>query len=532
MSRYCTRCGAQLDENMRFCTNCGQAVAVIAPTVQPNTPAEAPTGDPNWNPDQPAYIPPMPPQPKKSKKGLVIGLICGLAALIAAIVGAIVIINNGKQIKLDEYLVVEYSGYNGYGTARVSYDQERFLKDNMKKFKKSQLMSQESAALVFAESTWTMGSLDKYNDLSNGDELHFTWSISPEEQKLMEQMYGVRMKFNGKDFSVEGLTEVGSFDPFEYLDLSFEGNNGHGWAILDTKNNPYDYSFYYNADPIQDLTNGDTITVTCVLSGDESGFVREYGVRPTSLSKTFQVEGLGEIQEFDPFDYVVISYEGISPLVSASASFAEDAPDYVYAYWFEESYFSNLADGQEFEVKLSTGYSQEDLEITYGVRAKDPDNLTKTYTVSGVEAYVSGIKQVSDEALKAMRDAAKVVLEEQLSSLPDGMELSKSKYQGMYMLLPKNKDQIYNQYNYIYMVYKNTIKNGSDKAEYYTYVAFDNMTIDGDGKCTIDTSRYYTSNSTVSFSGTTLYGYDSLESFKTNCVDYNEEYYVYETDME
>ena len=60
MARYCTNCGAALDDTARFCTNCG---ATIAPP-QPPQAAPPPPPPPQYQPPPPQYQAPPPQYPQ------------------------------------------------------------------------------------------------------------------------------------------------------------------------------------------------------------------------------------------------------------------------------------------------------------------------------------------------------------------------------------------------------------------------------------------------------------------------------------
>ncbi len=80
---FCNKCGAQLEDDARFCPNCGAEAAATgeAVTPQPSTQDEA-------QPQLPVETPP--PAKKKKKKGLKIVLACvGVLALIAAILAVV-----------------------------------------------------------------------------------------------------------------------------------------------------------------------------------------------------------------------------------------------------------------------------------------------------------------------------------------------------------------------------------------------------------------------------------------------------------
>ncbi len=90
---FCSNCGKQVNDNQKFCTECG--APLTAPQrreyvpEQPAEPVEKP--EPAYVPPvQPTYIPSAEPEPeKKSKKGLVIGLVVG--ALVLLIAAALVV---------------------------------------------------------------------------------------------------------------------------------------------------------------------------------------------------------------------------------------------------------------------------------------------------------------------------------------------------------------------------------------------------------------------------------------------------------
>lgn len=66
MTKFCTQCGAPVNEAARFCNKCGAPLAVTQPTPPAATPGTAPTlkyGAPNYDP---ARHPPPPGQPPPS----------------------------------------------------------------------------------------------------------------------------------------------------------------------------------------------------------------------------------------------------------------------------------------------------------------------------------------------------------------------------------------------------------------------------------------------------------------------------------
>ncbi len=105
MSKFCTNCGNQLDDEAVFCDNCGKRIVSqtnsqpMQTPLQPNAQTEQQYAQPaqQYAPDQQYYQPNQPmlqnnPQPPKKKAGLIIGLICGGVAVLAAAVLVVIFV--------------------------------------------------------------------------------------------------------------------------------------------------------------------------------------------------------------------------------------------------------------------------------------------------------------------------------------------------------------------------------------------------------------------------------------------------------
>ena len=80
--RTCTKCGAPLDDGVRFCTNCGARFCTVCGMPAP----EAPRGQGDWYAPAPGGTVSSPEiGPKHKPKKLLIGLLCGFAALVVIV---------------------------------------------------------------------------------------------------------------------------------------------------------------------------------------------------------------------------------------------------------------------------------------------------------------------------------------------------------------------------------------------------------------------------------------------------------------
>lgn len=225
---FCPNCGTKIMEGV-FCPSCGTRVenegvnvnVTSAETAAPETTAFTSMSVPNADT---AYG-------KKLSTRMIVRIVALAVVLIA---GILVVKGHKTTVKLDKYISVEYDGYNGYGTARTIFDKERFEKDYDGKIKLNKralkqatkkgdyldFWSGDSSSLAKLTDEYAMdifesavrGSLDKTNELSNGDELVYRWKCEDEE---IEKFFKCKVKYKDIKFKVKGLKAVGTFNPFD-----------------------------------------------------------------------------------------------------------------------------------------------------------------------------------------------------------------------------------------------------------------------------------------------------------------------------
>lgn len=177
-----------------------------------------------------------------------------------------------------EGIVVEFDGYSGYGSAHIA--------------------NNPSNGLNYY--------LDSAEGLKNGDSVKVAASI-PGYMTLDEyaEKYGAIPESYGKDFPVEGLAEVEEFDAFEGLEINYEGYAPRAKAKLSS---PSHRDLRFNAEPAENLKNGDKITVTISgyntgwlsTSSDFSAYAKSNGKIPAEFTKEFVVSDLPEyVTSFD-----------------------------------------------------------------------------------------------------------------------------------------------------------------------------------------------------------------------------------------
>ena len=196
-----------------------------------------------------------------------------------------------KEINLNDYLDVSYSGYDSAGVATSEFDIDKMIKDNSEAFGiKGDVTDSELLKIEADLDDVIDGSLDKTTDLSNGDSVSYKWNVSMTDP--LKEKYKVEFVSEDKEFKVDSLDKVEEFDPFENLEVTFGGIAPNGSASLSGSIDDVP-SLYFEADKTSGLKNGDVIKITLDCYGDDvKSYCLEYGKVPTELEKEVTVEGL------------------------------------------------------------------------------------------------------------------------------------------------------------------------------------------------------------------------------------------------
>ncbi len=362
------------------------------------------------------------------------------------------------EIELNDYVEVDYSGYDTIGAVRYSIDFDSMIAENPNAFGLSEKYTQqEGEAVRAALSSSIGGSFDEHNLLTNGDDIEFTWSVN--EEKLTEK-YPVTLIYSDMEYTVSGLEELKDFDPFEYIEVSFSGIAPDGRLLMNIDTDiPIDATF--TADTQYGLRNGDTVTITA---------------------------GAGNLEQY----------------------------------------------------ALTKGYK-----------------LVKTseeYTVEGLSFYAEELGQIPEELMEAMNKQAEDMLTAYYSERPVVKSIKSTELLGHWLLTEKEgfSPDIHNSVYCVYKVALNIsgyeVKN-KDKGiinttqTYYIFVQFNDIKIMADGSGDVDlngceitkaaqnkvNTGYYHPDSLMWLVGDEVRGYEDLDSMFSECVSSNIDEYNYES---
>lgn len=523
---FCVHCGAQQEGDSRFCTSCGKPLDTEAPQAAPQ-PQEGPVAV--EAPPAPKQVNPLVAKLKALPKWVYAAVVGGIAVIVAAI---LIVVNITSTINLNDFVTIEVEGYDGYGTAMISIDWDAMKAKYGDKVKFTKEAKEEMGALGgFLDGVSAFDglrgsiyvSLDTDEDLSNGDEIHYTWDIDDELFKYVS----CKLKYTEGTYTVEGLEEAQTFDPFADLTVTFEGISTNGELNMEYAGeelNPYDFS----CDTAYGLANGDTVTITlddylveyCLL---------ELGKIPSAMEKTYTVEGLSEYVT----DFSAIPQEFLD-------SMKKEAEDAIYAYTAQEygsdytlgeltyggyvlsavssatDFYGTLNDlcliytgtvsGKEEELPATTVYypveftdilstngemSYDELEGIRGYASLSGywfstdgylnpvvcyDDVSTWYgdnynvtSGDGFEVYggaeaVTALSQLTDDFRTALQDAAKVEIQKEIDDYNEEVTATELTFVGEYLLTAKGEADLEDR-NYYVAVFSATVSHAEGDFE-------------------------------------------------------------------
>lgn len=290
-----------------------------------------------------------------------------------------------------------------------------------------------------------------------------------------------------------------------------------------------------SADKTKNLSNGDVVTYTWDDNSDEAE--EAFGVKVKYSDITYTVSGLASVNTFDAFDGVDVEFSGISPDGRATVNSLPTAAEAQGLYYtLDEN--SGLSNGDT--VTLTVHSNRDDFSDCIDKYGAMPQATEKTFTVEGLNEYVTSADTLSDSVLVSLQNQAEDVFKSYAAQrFSNGQTFKGMTYLGNYILTPKNKDS-WGDKDRIVLAYQvtvhhdytselNTTYDADDS--FFWYITFNNVSKDADGNIASGLNDYDTPTTFVkidsgvqkySFSSSTetweYYGYASLDSLYNAAV--------------
>ena len=241
----------------------------------------------------------------EKRKASPIVLISAAVSLVVLLFLTLFLTSFGSGINLNKYMSLETEGYEGYGKTKLSIDWDAIEKKYASKMSFTEAAKEEygmflsmmSPVEILRENVRV--EVDKSSDLSNGDELKYTWHVNEER---INKYVKCKLKWKDGEYKVSSLKKVEKMDAFSGLGLQFSGIAPNGEVRLQYNGKGIDVSDF-RCDKTSELENGDIVTVT--LSEDAiPKLVESYGMVPQEMKKQYTVSGLdkyiSKTEEIDP----------------------------------------------------------------------------------------------------------------------------------------------------------------------------------------------------------------------------------------
>lgn len=199
--------------------------------------------------------------------------------LLVAAISAIWLIAGGcgkkqKELNMNKYVNILFTGYDGYGTIICNIDIDKIEDDY------GDLLPDD-----FTRNLVRACSSDKRDGLSNKDIVKVLWN-----QKVMDYLSKecdkFTLKYEDMEVEVKDLKEVDKIDIFSDLKVEYSGIAPNVSATCTSKMYP---EVNFQIDKSENLGSGDTITVSIPEDIIDEAFIKKYNGVPAEMSKTFTV---------------------------------------------------------------------------------------------------------------------------------------------------------------------------------------------------------------------------------------------------
>lgn len=306
--------------------------------------------------------------------------------------------------------------------------------------------------------------------------------------------------FENKISYKRGMAQTGGMTPIdiimEYTNANIEGKN-------------------------EKLSNGDKVSYTWKVDKDAIAKLIKCKIKYSDGSK--KVSGLKEMELFDPFKNLKVTFSGVEPNGEADIEYNGDM---LSEYNFTCDKTSGLKNGDKIKISLT-----EDAGYYVDQYNKAPSVLEKEYKVKNLGKYLSKIKEVDTDGMNSARAKAQKSISDMVDYWSEDVTLDKVSYAGDYLQVAKDSDDYTkNYYGVIYQINAHIQPDGGQRKDVVSYYSmkFENVIVGGDGKCEIDLDEYdvpyddfsvEVTSGDLSSGSYSFDGYQTLEELKKNYVD-------------
>ena len=203
-------------------------------------------------------------------------------------------------MNINDYISVNFSGYNTVGEAHFKIDKEGLNKAILKAQgkKESEILSDDSLSSYEALHDCVRISLSNRSGLSNGDKIE----LKLEYDEAANDLLGIKLGYSNKEYTVEGLQEAKKIDAFEDIAVTFSGVSPNGKAsVKNNSDDSYIKNLKYELSKTSGIKIGDKVTVKVNVDTQEAlkqGYIIEETTKEYTCEKLdTYISKLEDLQE-------------------------------------------------------------------------------------------------------------------------------------------------------------------------------------------------------------------------------------------
>lgn len=199
--------------------------------------------------------------------------VCMCAVIIAGMLAR-------KYVDVEQYVVYEYSGANGYASVSCSIDKEKLYNDLSYNETSLELLS------VYQQFVDSIKVMTAQTDLANGDVLY----ISVDYDKDVADAAALNVGNTRYETRVSGISDGEQIDLFDGIEVTFAGISPEAIISIENKwEDEFLEGLEFTADKSTGIAVNDTVTVTC--NTDEKTLAR-YGYVAGDYKREYRADKL------------------------------------------------------------------------------------------------------------------------------------------------------------------------------------------------------------------------------------------------
>ncbi|MCR5847770.1 MAG: hypothetical protein K6G75_06585 [Lachnospiraceae bacterium] len=235
-----------------------------------------------------------------------------------------------------------------------------------------------------------------------------------------------------------------------------------------------------------DLSNGDEIRLSMDINNTIA--LEYYNTEVEFTDITYKVENLKQAADFNPFDYITVTFSGSDPYGKAAVDVNYDAKEMEDLYVTIDGSSSELKNGDTVKVTVSQIIDDRHFVTQYGEVLSQTE---KTYTVEGLTEYLNDVSLIPEDLYNQMNQQLLDYFNSyRVQHWEEDSEILAMDLLGTYLLNAK-PGKVLEYKNRLYFVYKVVYSNKKvPEFTYYWYGEFTNLTVDPEGNVDVDLNGY------------------------------------------